>query len=112
MQTSDGPDFRALFEHAPGLYLVLDPGLVIVAVTDAYAAATMTARDDVGLDHRVNTPAPDELSNFGVDNRLTAHHGALPQVDGHERKCLPRKGELENHRLWTTWVKSPAQASN
>ncbi|HEY4465337.1 MAG TPA: ATP-binding protein [Streptosporangiaceae bacterium] len=38
------PDFGALFESAPGLYLVLDPGLRIVAVTDAYARATMTER--------------------------------------------------------------------
>jgi signal transduction histidine kinase len=41
------PDFRALFESAPGLYLVLDPQLVIVAASDAYLAATMTERDDV-----------------------------------------------------------------
>ena len=51
MATSDGPDYRALFEHAPGLYLVLDPGLVIVAVTDAYAAATMTERDAIVGQH-------------------------------------------------------------
>lgn len=41
------PDFRTLFESAPGLYLVLDPDLVIVAASDAYLAATMTARGDV-----------------------------------------------------------------
>ncbi len=41
------PDFRALFEAAPGLYLVLDAQLTIVAVNDAYARATMTRREDV-----------------------------------------------------------------
>jgi PAS domain S-box-containing protein len=41
------PDFRALFESAPGLYLVLDPELRIVAASDAYLAATMTRREDV-----------------------------------------------------------------
>jgi signal transduction histidine kinase len=41
------PDFRALFEASPSCYLVLDPGLVIVAVSEAYLAATMTQRDDV-----------------------------------------------------------------
>ena len=41
------PDFRQLFEQAPGLYLVLDPELVIVAVSDAYVAATMTRREDL-----------------------------------------------------------------
>ena len=37
------PDFRLLFESAPGLYLVLDCDFQIVAVSDAYLAATMTA---------------------------------------------------------------------
>jgi len=41
------PDFRRLFESAPGLYLVLDPTLRIVAVSDAYLSATMTHREDI-----------------------------------------------------------------
>jgi signal transduction histidine kinase len=41
------PDFRTLFEAAPGLYLVLDPELLIVAASDAYLAATMTRRDQI-----------------------------------------------------------------
>jgi hypothetical protein len=35
-------DFRALFESAPGLYLVLTPDLKIVAVSDAYGRAGVT----------------------------------------------------------------------
>jgi hypothetical protein len=38
------PDFRMLFEAAPGLYLVLIPDLRIVAASDAYPRATMTSR--------------------------------------------------------------------
>ncbi|MFN8650358.1 MAG: PAS domain S-box protein [Gemmatimonadales bacterium] len=38
------PDFQLLFESAPSLYLVLSPDLSIVAVSDAYLAATMTQR--------------------------------------------------------------------
>src|SRR5581483_7137694 len=38
------PDFRALFESAPGLYLVLTPELTIVGASDAYLRATMTDR--------------------------------------------------------------------
>jgi signal transduction histidine kinase len=41
------PDFRALFEGAPGLYLVLTPDLRIVAVSDAYLRATMTLRERI-----------------------------------------------------------------
>jgi two-component system, LuxR family, sensor kinase FixL len=44
---ADQPDFRALFEKGPGLYLVLDPSLHIVAVSDAYCQATMTTRDGI-----------------------------------------------------------------
>jgi len=41
------PDFQALFESAPGLYLVLTPTLTIVAVSNAYLKATMTRRQDI-----------------------------------------------------------------
>jgi signal transduction histidine kinase len=42
-----GPDFKALFEAAPGSYLVLTPDLTIVAVSDAYLRSTMTERDQI-----------------------------------------------------------------
>ncbi|HVY61474.1 MAG TPA: PAS domain-containing protein, partial [Planctomycetota bacterium] len=43
------PDFRAFFESAPGLYLVLEPGLPfrIVAASDAYLRATKTRREAI-----------------------------------------------------------------
>ena len=37
-------DYKLLFESVPGLYLVLTPDLTIVAVSNAYLAATMTQR--------------------------------------------------------------------
>ncbi|MBI2385756.1 MAG: PAS domain-containing protein [Elusimicrobia bacterium] len=40
-------DFRALFEGAPDLYLVLTPDHRIVAASDAYLRATMTRREDI-----------------------------------------------------------------
>lgn len=45
--TSDGADYRAVFERTPGLYLVIDAKFDIVAANDAYLTATMTARDDI-----------------------------------------------------------------
>ncbi|HKP98283.1 MAG TPA: ATP-binding protein [Fibrobacteria bacterium] len=39
------PDFRFLFEKSPALYLILRPDYTIIAVTDAYARATMTTRE-------------------------------------------------------------------
>lgn len=44
------PDFQALFEACPGLYLVLLPNLpifTIVAVSNAYLQATMTKREGI-----------------------------------------------------------------
>ncbi len=47
--TADGPrpvlDYERLFDAAPSPFLVLDAHLVIVAVNDAYLAATATDRD-------------------------------------------------------------------
>jgi len=47
MEMVAAPDFRALFESAPGLYLVLSTDLTITAVSDAYLRATMTVREEV-----------------------------------------------------------------
>jgi PAS domain S-box-containing protein len=54
------PDFKALFEAAPGLYLVLEPGadLSILAVSDSYLRATMTRRADI-LGRRLFDVFPD-----------------------------------------------------
>jgi len=40
-------DFRALFESAPALFLVLLPDFTIVAVSDAYLQATRTRREAI-----------------------------------------------------------------
>lgn len=41
------PDFRAIFESAPGLLLILTPGLRIVAATNSYLRVTKTVRDKI-----------------------------------------------------------------
>lgn len=64
------PDFRLLFEGAPGLYLVLTPDLKIVAVSEAYLRATMTQRDEIlgrGL-FDVFPDNPDDPAATGVAN--------------------------------------------
>lgn len=64
------PDFRALFESASGLYLVLTPDLTIVAVSDAYLQATMTKREEI-LGRRlfdVFPDNPDDPGATGVSN--------------------------------------------
>jgi PAS domain-containing protein len=64
------PDFRSLFEAAPGSYLVLDPQLVIVGVSDAYLRDTMTVREEIlgrGL-FEVLPDNPDDPEADGENN--------------------------------------------
>jgi PAS domain S-box-containing protein len=64
------PDFQALFRWAPGLYLVLEPDLTIVAASDAYLRATMTEREGIlgrGL-FDVFPDNPDDPDATGVCN--------------------------------------------
>jgi len=73
------PDFRLLFESAPGLYLVLTPGFKIVAVSDAYLRATMTSRDQIlgkGL-FEVFPDNPDDPGATGVRNLRASLDRAL-----------------------------------
>ena len=63
-------DFRKVFESTPGLYLILSPGLEIVAVSDAYLRATLTERAKIlerGI-FDVFPDNPDDLSATGTSN--------------------------------------------
>jgi len=62
--------FRFIFEASPTPYLILTPGLKIVAVSDSYLRATMTRRDDiVGRDlFEVFPDNPDDSSATGEQN--------------------------------------------
>jgi PAS domain-containing protein len=89
-------DFRALFESAPGCYLVLDPGLVIVAVSDAYLHATMTRREDIlgrGL-FEVFPDNPDDPEATGVGNLRASldrvRHGRVPDTMAVQKYDLGR----------------------
>ncbi|GAB3347444.1 ATP-binding protein [Lysobacter tyrosinilyticus] len=68
----DGPDFRALFESIPGLFLVLrpDPDFTILAASDAYLRATLTEREQiVGKALFLAFPDnPDDQSATGTSN--------------------------------------------
>jgi PAS domain S-box-containing protein len=63
------PDFQALFESAPGPYLVLTPALTIVAVSETYLKATMTRREEIlGRNlFDVFPDNPDDLTATGVE---------------------------------------------
>ena len=78
-EVSPAPDFRALFESAPDLYLVMTPSFEIVATSDAYLRATMTTRGAI-LGRRlfdVFPDNPDDPSATGVRNLTTSLNRVL-----------------------------------
>jgi len=83
LRVDSEPDFRALFEAAPGLYLVLHPDLTIVGASDAYIRATMTRREEIlgrGI-FEVFPDNPDDPGATGVSNLRASLERAL-----HHRK--------------------------
>jgi two-component system cell cycle sensor histidine kinase/response regulator CckA len=111
--TIPAPDFRTLFESAPGSYLVLSPDLTIVAVSEAYLRATMTDRADIvgrGL-FEVFPDNPDDPGATGVSNlsaslervlrSKTADTMAVQKYDIRR----PGRGEFEE-RYWSP-INSP-----
>jgi len=109
------PDFQAVFESAPGLYLVLEPDFTIVAVSDAYLQATMTRRDEIlgcAL-FDVFPDNPDDPNATGVSNlraslhRVLAHRAPDRMAIQKYGICQPPEegGEFEE-RYWSP-VNSP-----
>jgi signal transduction histidine kinase len=105
-----GPDFRALFEAAPGLYLVLDPELRIVAASDAYLGATMTRRDQIigrGI-FEVFPDNPEDPEATGVRN-LSASLNRVRQkrvpdamaVQKYDIQKPPEEGGGFEERYWS-----------
>jgi len=60
------PDFKSLFESVPGLYMVLDPNLRVVAASDAYLKATLSRREDI-IDRHVFEVFPDNPDDPSAD---------------------------------------------
>ncbi len=119
VQDHQAPDFRALFEAAPGSYLVLDPGLRVVAVSDAYLRATMTERAAIlgrGLfDVFPDNPADPETSgvrNLSASLQRVLRDGvpdAMPVQKYDIRKPESEGGGFEE-RFWSP-VNSPVFGS-
>ncbi|QJW94004.1 PAS domain-containing hybrid sensor histidine kinase/response regulator [Frigoriglobus tundricola] len=109
------PDFRVLFESAPGLCLVLDPDLVIVAASDAYLRATMTARERIVGRHIFDAfpDNPDDPAATGVRNlraslaRVLAHGAAdAMAVQKYDVRRPAAEGGAFEERYWSP-VNSP-----
>lgn len=103
-------DFRALLHNAPDLYLILDPKLVIVAVSDAYTRATMTRREEIlgkGI-FEIFPDNPDDPTAEGVRNLRASlkrvlqrsHADAMPIQKYDIRKPQEEGGGFEE-RYWS-----------
>jgi signal transduction histidine kinase len=113
-------DFRALFEAAPGLYLVLDPDLTIVAASEAYLRATMTRRAEIvgrGI-FDVFPDNPDDPAATGVSNLRASLERALRQrhpdpmaVQKYDVRRPEAEGGGFEERYWSP-VNSPVLDSN
>jgi signal transduction histidine kinase len=104
-----GLDYQRLFESAPGLYLVLDTGYRIVAVTDAYLEATMTTRSIVGRGlFDVFPDNPDDPNASGARNLRksldtvlrTRQPDRMPLQKYDIRRPISEGGEFEE-RYWS-----------
>jgi len=84
-------DFHPLFNALPGLYLVLDPALRILAATDAYLRATLTQREAVigRALFEVFPDNPDDPMADGVRN-LRASLGRVQQRLEPDRMAVQR----------------------
>src|SRR5438270_4032622 len=113
-------DFKLLFESLPGLYLVLNPQLQIVAASNAYLCATMTERDEIigrGL-FDVFPDNPDDPGATGVRNLkaslATVLRDRVPDVMHLQKYDVRRPaqagGDFEE-RYWSP-VNSPVLGRN
>jgi signal transduction histidine kinase/DNA-binding response OmpR family regulator len=119
-RNSSIPDFKLLFESAPGLYLVLAPDLKIVAVSDAYARATMTRREEV-LGRRLfevfpdnpDDPGADGVRNLSASLKRVAQNGVADTM-AVQKYDIPRpksQGGGFEERYWSP-VNSPVFSSD
>jgi PAS domain S-box-containing protein len=109
------PDFQALLESAPGLFLVLTPTLTIVAVSEAYVNATMTRREkilgrnlfDVFPDNP-NDPTSSGVSNLSASLKrvLESRASDVMAVQKYDIRRPESEGGGFEERYWSP-VNSP-----
>ena len=103
-------DFRALFESAPGLYLVLTQDFTIVAVSENYLRATMTKREEI-LGQALFDVFPDnpsDLTTTAVSNMRSSLQRVLQNrvsdamaVQKHDIRRPASEGGGFEERYWS-----------
>jgi PAS domain S-box-containing protein len=117
---TDAPDFRALFEASPGLYLVLTPGFKIVGASDSYLRATLTKRENIlqrGLFDVLPQTLEDTTANgssrlrASLESVLRTGTADTMAVQRHEVRRPEDEGGGVEERYWTP-VNSPVFGPN
>lgn len=75
------PDFRRVFESAPGPILLLDPDLVMVAASETFLGVVMVRREDV-IGRRIFDVFPDNPDDPGTTGERNLH-ASLERVRRH-----------------------------
>lgn len=110
-------ELTSLFESLPGLYLVLTPELRIVAVSDAYLAATMTVREQIlgRLLFDVFPENPEDPAGNGVSNLRASldrvRQNGVTDTMAIQRYDIRRPGGAFETRYWSP-VNSPVFGVN
>ncbi len=114
-EVSTVPDFRALFESAPDLYVVMTPSFEIVAASDAYLRATVTTRADILGRHLFDVVVHDtgESTATGVRDLRTSLERVLCDkrpdamaIQKHDVRPAEPEGRHFERRYWSA-VNSP-----
>jgi signal transduction histidine kinase len=110
-----GPDYKRLFESGPGLYLVLDPSLHIIAASDAYCQATLTKRDEILGRHLFDVfpenpddPSADSIRNTRASLKrvLQSHQTDVMVIQRHDVRRPESEGGAFEVRYWSP-INSP-----
>lgn len=107
MPFKTGIDFQLLFESAPGLYLILNTDLTIVAVSDAYLKATMTNREEILGRHLFDVfpDNPNDPAATGVSNLKASLNYVLQNATSHtmavQKYDIRRPDGTFEERYWS-----------
>jgi PAS domain S-box-containing protein len=109
------PDYKRLFESAPSLYMVLDPSLHIVAVSDAYCQATLTQRNEIlgrylfdVFPDNPGDPSADAIRNTraSLNRVLQSHQTDVMVIQRHDVRRPESEGGAFEVRYWSP-INSP-----
>lgn len=112
------PDFKSIFESAPGLNLVLLPDFTIEAVSDAYLLATMTIRKNI-IGHHLFEIFPDNPADSdatGVSNLRFSLNYVLQHKASHimavQKYDIRRPDGTFEQRYWSPINKPVLDSGN